>query len=227
MDKTQTFNEFLATQGTQVNLLNFIVNLLLAAILAYVLGIIYKKCGATLSNRESFSKNFVLITMTTMLIISIVKSSLALSLGLVGALSIVRFRAAIKEPEELSYLFLTIAIGLGFGANQRVITLVAFIIIALIIFLKGGATKSNLDQSLNLIISSSNPKEYELDKYVETLRKHFLAVKLIRIEDGNNILEASFLIETGDYQEIKQCTDELKKINSSLNITYLDNKSFA
>ena len=58
-----------------------------------------------------------LITMTTMLIISIVKSSLALSLGLVGALSVIRFRAAIKEPEELTYLFLTIAIGLGFGAK--------------------------------------------------------------------------------------------------------------
>ena len=162
-----------------------------------------------------------------MLIISIVKSSLALSLGLVGALSIVRFRAAIKEPEELSYLFLTIAIGLGFGANQRVITLVAFIVIIIIIFLKSGPAKSNLDQSLNLIISSNNPKEYELDKYVETLRKHFSVVKLIRIEDGNNILEASFLIETSDYQEIKQCSDELKKINSCLNITYLDNKSFA
>lgn len=165
--------------------------------------------------------------MTTMLIISIVKSSLALSLGLVGALSIVRFRAAIKEPEELSYLFLTIAIGLGFGANQRVITLVAFIVIIIIIFLKSGPAKSNLDQNFNLIISSNNPKEYELDKYVETLRKHFSVVKLIRIEDGNNILEASFLIETSDYQEIKQCSDELKKINNCLNITYLDNKSFA
>ena len=138
-----------------------------------------------------------------------------------------RFRAAIKEPEELSYLFLTIAIGLGFGANQRVITLVAFIVIIIIIFLKSGPAKSNLDQNFNLIISSNNPKEYELDKYVETLRKHFSVVKLIRIEDGNNILEASFLIETSDYQEIKQCSDELKKINSSLNITYLDNKSFA
>lgn len=227
MDKTQTFKEFLATQGTQVELLDFIINLLLAAILAYLLGKLYKKCGATLSNRDSFSKNFILITMTTMLIISIVKSSLALSLGLVGALSIVRFRAAIKEPEELSYLFLTIAIGLGFGANQRVITLVAFIVIIIIIFLKSGPAKSNLDQNLNLIISSNNPKEYELDKYVETLRKHFSVVKLIRIEDGNNILEASFLIETSDYQEIKQCSDELKKINSCLNITYLDNKSFA
>ena len=50
--------------------------------------------------------------MTTMLIISIVKSSLALSLGLVGALSIIRFRAAIKEPEELAYLFLAIGISI-------------------------------------------------------------------------------------------------------------------
>jgi uncharacterized membrane protein YhiD involved in acid resistance len=226
VDKTQTFKEFLATQSTQVGLLDFIINLLLAAILAYLLGLLYKKYGATLSNRDSFSKNFILITMTTMLIISIVKSSLALSLGLVGALSIVRFRAAIKEPEELSYLFLTIAVGLGFGANQRVITLVAFALITIIICLKNVPNKSNLEQSLNLIISSNNPNEYELDKYVEALRNHFSAVKLIRVEDGNNNLEASFLIEAGDYQNIKQCTDELKKINSSLNITYLDNKSF-
>ena len=54
-----------------------------------------------------------------MLIIFVVKSSLALSLGLVGALSIVRFRSAIKEPEELTFLFLNIALGIGFGANAR------------------------------------------------------------------------------------------------------------
>ena len=69
--------------------------------------------------------------MTTMLIITIVKSSLALSLGLVGALSVVRFRTAIKEPEELSYLFFTIAIGLGFGANQTLITVIGFVLIAI------------------------------------------------------------------------------------------------
>ena len=59
--------------------------------------------------------------MTTMLIITVVKSSLALSLGLVGALSIVRFRAAIKEPEELAYLFLTIAIGLALGREPATV----------------------------------------------------------------------------------------------------------
>jgi uncharacterized membrane protein YhiD involved in acid resistance len=216
--------EFLATQGAEVNVLGFIINLLLAGALAYFLGLLYKKYGVTLSNRDSFSKNFILITMTTMFIITIVKSSLALSLGLVGALSIVRFRAAIKEPEELSYLFLAIAIGLGLGANQRVTTLVAFFIIVAIVFIKNLPERSNLEQNLNLIISSSSPGQNELDKYIEILRKNFSAVKLIRIEDVNEMLEASFLIEVDDYQNIKQSTDELKQVNSSLSITFLDNK---
>ena len=63
-----------------------------------------------------------------------IQSSIALSLGLVGALSIIRFRTAIKEPQELSYIFLCVAIGLGFGANERLITLAAgFLILAIIV----------------------------------------------------------------------------------------------
>ena len=64
--------------------------------------------GSSLSNRREFSRTFPMILMTTILIISIVKSSWQLGLGLVGALSIVRFRTPIKEPEELAYLFLAI-----------------------------------------------------------------------------------------------------------------------
>ena len=70
----------------------------------------------------------MILAVATTLIITIVKSSLALSLGLVGALSIVRFRAAIKDPEELTYLFLVIAIGLGLGANQPLLTVIGFLV---------------------------------------------------------------------------------------------------
>ena len=72
-----------------------------------------------------------MLSLITFLVILIVKSSLALSLGLVGALSIVRFRTPIKEPEELIYLFLAIALGLGYGAGQIIPTTS----IAIIIFL--------------------------------------------------------------------------------------------
>jgi len=107
----------------QVSVWVIIYNLFLSAVLSLILGWVYTRYGSALSNRQQFARNFLPITMTTMFIITIVKSSLALSLGLIGALSIIRFRTAIKEPEELSYLFLAIAVGMGIGANQAIITI--------------------------------------------------------------------------------------------------------
>ena len=78
------------------------------------------------SNSFSNAKHsFTIVGLSTVLIISVVKSSLALSLGLVGALSIVRFRTPIKDAEELGYLFLVIATGLAAGAEQEVAILVS------------------------------------------------------------------------------------------------------
>ena len=93
----------LSQQNIPFDPLDFLVNLVLAAVLCTLLAWAYGRFGRSLSNRERFASNFVLLGITTMVIISIVKSSLALSLGLVGALSIVRFRSAIKDPEELTF----------------------------------------------------------------------------------------------------------------------------
>ena len=128
-----SFEEFLTVSAAQISIPEFISSLLLTAFLASILANIYTNHGSTLSNRRVFSRNFMIIALTTMLVITVVKSSLALSLGLVGALSIVRFRSAIKEPEELAYLFLAIGIGLGMGANQILVTVLAFAIISAII----------------------------------------------------------------------------------------------
>ena len=133
MVNLESFESFLTSGSAQVDLSTFLVSLILAAIFSYFLGKVYIRYGTAISNRKSFAGNFVLLATTTTLIITIVKSSLALSLGLVGALSIVRFRSAIKEPEELAYLFLCIAIGLGYGANQILITSAAVPLIVLFI----------------------------------------------------------------------------------------------
>ena len=173
----QTFEEFLKTSTIQIPIISFSVNLLSSAFLAIILSQIYIKFGTSLSNRKTFSKNFLPITMTTMLIITIVKSSLALSLGLVGALSIIRFRTAIKEPEELAYLFLTIAIGLGFGADQTVITIIAFIIISLIIiFVRKISHQDYKTQNLYLTINSNDAKN-ALKNLDDTLKMSFLDKK--------------------------------------------------
>jgi hypothetical protein len=125
MNSEPSFQDFLTNQSVHVDLVSFAINIAIAALLATILSFVYARFGDSLSNRRSFGRNFVLIATTTVLIISIVKSSLALSLGLVGALSIVRFRAAIKEPEELAYLFMTIAIARP-RRRSAPVTVVAF-----------------------------------------------------------------------------------------------------
>ena len=113
----------------------FLMNLILTAILTWILGWVYTKFGESLSNRKIFARNFLMLALTTMLVISIVKSSLALSLGLVGALSIVRFRAAIKEPMEIVFLFWSLAVGIVIGAGMIPLAVIGSVIIGVILVL--------------------------------------------------------------------------------------------
>ena len=123
---------------------------------ALIIRFLYLNFGRSLNNREYFGNIFMLLSVATCSVIIIVKYSLALSLGLVGALSIVRFRAAIKEPEELVYLFLVIALGLSFGANQFLIGIILLAISSVIIVLSAKLifSKKAYDHTGILIIFS-------------------------------------------------------------------------
>jgi uncharacterized membrane protein YhiD involved in acid resistance len=220
----QTFQEFLANQSVQISVGTFVINLLLAAVLAFILRAVYVRYGFSLSNRKAFARNLILISMTTMLIITVVKSSLALSLGLVGALSIVRFRTAIKEPEELAYLFLAIAVGLGLGADQRVITLLAFAIIIGIIWLMKFFHRSEANQNLHLSVSSHSPGKAELEEIVQVLKTHCAMVSLKRFDDTGEVLEAAFLVELDGFPQLEAARTDLQDLGNAVQITFLDNK---
>jgi len=220
MANLDSFQQFLVGGVAEISIGYLIIALLVAAILSFILGKIYIKYGRALSNRRIFAGNFVLLATTTTLIITVVKSSLALSLGLVGALSIVRFRAAIKEPEELAFLFLTIAIGLGLGAGQLKTTVVAFIIISLFIFIRGYAYNKEDNQNLYLTISGKN---ISLEKIVEVIKKYSLAVTLKRFDSlPEGVLEASFYIELKSFMHLEKLKKEIESLSKSINITYLD-----
>jgi len=217
--------EFLSVTDTQISIIGLILGLLLTALLSMILGGIYTRYGSTLSNRRVFSRNFMLIALTTMLVITIVKSSLALSLGLVGALSIVRFRSAIKEPEELAYLFLAISIGLGMGANQIMVTVIAFGIISVIIITahKLSSVKTD-DKNINLTIHSSN-KKITLKKIIEILSEHSQAINLRRFDETPNEIEVALIITFNDLSQLNSGKDALKKIDNKLKFSFIENKA--
>jgi|TARA_B000000460_G_scaffold242651_1_gene210551 uncharacterized membrane protein YhiD involved in acid resistance len=215
----------LATSTTeQVSVGIIVFNLFLSAVLSLILGWVYTKYGSALSNRKQFARNFLPITMTTMFIITIVKSSLALSLGLIGALSIIRFRTAIKEPEELSYLFLTIAIGMGIGANQAIITIITLLIITAIICLKN-INQNNVESGQNLYLTISSPTQdgNELNTIIKVLQKHCTNVNLKRFDENSNLLEVSFLVGFENYSQLEVSKSELQGLNDSIRVSFLDN----
>jgi len=146
----------------QSDLIQLIIGIGLSYILSYLIGRVYIRCSESLSNRYSFSRIFPLISSSTCLIIFVVKSSLALSLGLVGALSIVRFRTAIKEPEELVYLFVCIGLGLSSGAEQYFAAIIGFLMISLGAYaLKFKRSISTYNNCLRLTVENFNSSEMD------------------------------------------------------------------
>ena len=224
-DRWGLFQKFLITQEQQVSLTDFLINSLVIITLALILEYTYIKAARTISNRKQFAGTFLLIAFTTMLIISIVKTSLALSLGLVGALSIVRFRAAIKEPEELSYIFFAIAIGLGLGANQTIVVIEAFAIAMVILwaryFISGRSTTQNL--YLNF---SAKAGEIELNQVVEIVKREFGKFYLKRYDESNQIIEASFMVDSPKPEKLQSFTKSITKLGSDARVSFVESKSF-
>jgi len=159
-----------------------------------------------------------------MLIITIVKSSLALSLGLVGALSIIRFRAAIKEPEELSYLFLAISLGLGFGAGQGVITVVAFVSLVVILGFKHLVRSSTQKPNFYLTVTSQLDPQVTLAKVVEVLHRHASGSSLTRFDETPQALEASFRVQFESLAKLEACNSQLRALEKSVHVSYLEER---
>ena len=207
-------------------MVNFLFALFTCALLSYILSKVYVKYGNSLSNRKVFAKNFLVLATTTMFIIMVVKSSLALSLGLVGALSIVRFRSAIKEPEELTYLFLNIAIGLGCGANQILITLMAFIsIVFFIIISKKAGQKDNENKTAGMtsyILITCENKLAGLTQIIDILTDNSNTVKLKRTDEAKGLLEVSFYIDFDTWKNFENMREQLIKLDENMKITFMD-----
>jgi uncharacterized membrane protein YhiD involved in acid resistance len=221
---TFDWDNYLTHAQAPISSVEFFVSLALTAITAYVIKRVYVKFGQALSNRSNFGNIFIPLAMTTMIIITIVKSSLALSLGLVGALSIIRFRAAIKEPEELIYLFICIAIGLGYGANQINITIIGVLMVVVAVaIVRKSAFKVEKTNVMYLTISKKSKTRLDLEKILELLEQNSFEVDLKRLDESPSTNEASFITAFQDKAQLLQLRDDLFNLDDQLEVTFLDN----
>ncbi|MEJ2211741.1 MAG: DUF4956 domain-containing protein [Anaerolineae bacterium] len=191
---------------------------------SFILSRVYVHWGRSLSNRRRFAANFMLITVTTTFIILVVRSSVALSLGLVGALSIIRFRAAIKEPEELAYLFFAISLGIGLGDNQRLVTLLSLVVVIALVGLAHLLRARQADVNLHLTVSARRPEAADLPAVMAVLEKHTAKLRLLRYDETAEVVEMSFVVEFRRAADLNQARAALLALAPSLEISFLDNR---
>ena len=132
-----TFNDIFKSSFlenvTSVSILDMAIALVLAFGLGMLIFLVYKKTFAGVMYSSSFGVTLVALTMITTLVILAVTSNVVLSLGMVGALSIVRFRTAIKEPLDIAFLFWSIAVGIVLAAGMIPLAVIGSVVIGVML----------------------------------------------------------------------------------------------
>ena len=151
-----------------------IMNLLTTFLIMVIIFLIYKMTFSGVAYSHNFNVSIVLTGMITAVIMMVIGNNLALSLGMVGALSIVRFRAAIKEPKDISYIFWAIAVGLSAGTGAIKIAVVGSIAIAITV-LVFQLKLFNTQTAYLLVIRGA---AFDETKIIEYVKKHTKRHKL-------------------------------------------------
>ena len=198
-----------------------ILDMVLAIVLAFGIGLfiffIYKKTYAGVMYSSSFGVTLVALTMITTLVILAVTSNVVLSLGMVGALSIVRFRTAIKEPLDLAFLFWSIAAGIILAAGMIPLAVIGSVIIGLIIYFFANR-RDSANPYIVVLSCSGQESEKEALAYLEKHTKR-MTVKSKTARKGNTelTLEVRLVDDNTDFINI---LSSIRGVESAVLVSY-------
>ncbi|WP_352398053.1 DUF4956 domain-containing protein [[Clostridium] aminophilum] len=195
-----TFNDIFKSSFlnnvTSVSMLDMALAMILAFGLGMFIFYVYKKTYAGVMYSSSFGVTLVALTLITTLVILAVTSNVVLSLGMVGALSIVRFRTAIKEPMDIAFLFWSIAAGIVLAAGMIPLAVFGSVMIGIVLLLFANR-KSHTAPYIVVVTCDSHDSEKNVTEYLKqrtvktqvkskTARKGEVELNLeIRLKDDN------------------------------------------
>ena len=209
-----TFNDIFKSSFlenvTSVSILDMAIALVLAFCLGLFIFLVYKKTFSGVMYSSSFGVTLIALTMITTVVILAVTSNVVLSLGMVGALSIVRFRTAIKEPLDIAFLFWAIAVGIVLAAGMIPLAVIGSVIIG-VVLLAFVNRKPHSNPYIVVIRCDGHDSETEARNYLEsrtercsvkskTAQKGFIELNMeIRLKDDNT----DFINELADMSGIQ------------------------
>lgn len=220
-------NNLLSGPALQLTTISILTNLMLASILGIAIALVYKKTHRGVSYSQSFVSSLVLTTIISTIIIMVIGSSLARAFGLIGAFTIVRFRSAIKDIRDMTFLFLSLALGVAAGTDSYQLAILGFIFTSGLVFLLDKihfGVISNYEYVLTFTLKP-HPNEHEpYQKIFEQYLKENMLLNVRSIDEGKG-LELSFNIRLKNVKNTHEFTKTLAKIKDVSRVELLNTAS--
>ena len=224
MNNLLDINQLINPNMAQLDLIPMLFSFSMCVLMSFIVRDFYIKRSFSLSGKMHIGSIIPILSAVVFLVIIVVKSSLALSLGLVGALSIVRFRTPIKEPEELVYLFLAIAIGLGYAAGQILATTIISLSILFMIYVWLSNRKIAKTSEYNLVVKWSK-QDVMFEDILKEITPVVQNLKLVRLDKSPSDNTSVMLIIPDDKSPIETITNALHELDSDMKITFFEAKT--
>ena len=164
---------------TEFSVVDTLIGMLFALVIGLFIFVIYKKTFSGIMYSTGFAMTLVGLSLVTTLVIMAVTSNVVLSLGMVGALSIVRFRTAIKEPMEIVFLFWSLATGIVIGAGMIPLAVIGSVIIGVILVLFSSRKFHNMPYILIVNCSDEKAEENALNIIKNSVSKYIVKSKTV------------------------------------------------
>tara|TARA_B100000953_G_scaffold226124_1_gene187647 strand:+ start:352 stop:1035 length:684 start_codon:yes stop_codon:yes gene_type:complete len=200
----QSFLEF---QSAGLTIADVATSLLITFVISLLIFWLYKKSFRGVLYTHSFNVSLVMISLVTALVIMTISTNLILSLGMVGALSIVRFRTAVKDPLDIVFMFWAIAIGIANGAMQFELAIVGSFFIAIVVVILSNIKLQNHPYLLVMHYKSVDEKEILIQ-----LNKIIKSYKLKSKTVSNDLVELTLEVRVKKHNI--SFVDEISKINN-------------
>lgn len=162
--KETLYNYFL-TQNGNITAIDVIKMMGIALLLSIVIFCTYKTTFSGVMYNRKFNVSLVMLTLVTTMVMIVIGSDIALSLGMVGALSIVRFRTAIKDPRDTGYIFWCIAIGISVGSGNYLIAIIGSLFLFVVLFILNFSGFGKEERYI-LIVRGNTDKEEDIMRCV-------------------------------------------------------------
>lgn len=198
--------------GQSMEPVQFVITLAAALLLGLGIFWIYKRCFTGVVYDHSFNVSLVVMTILVAVIIVTISSNITLSLGMVGALSIVRYRTAVKSPMDLMFLFWAITSGIAVGANYYAIALIGFFFVAATFLILRGAGG---DATTYMLIVNLESKAAAEEQIVTCLKPYHGKVRSKIVRNGQTELSFEVRIRNNSLK----ITDEVTAIEGVKDVT--------